>query len=118
MEEIATALEAGYHRSNIQRALTEPLATTASLPKQLRLVDHAVRALERLGRFTPAVAQRAREARERLARFRAQKKIDEAAVAEAGANAKKAGRLRAEAGVLLAQDWSRYFPDEPVPATA
>jgi hypothetical protein len=114
-DQVATELEVGYHGASLIRALTEPIASTVSLAKQARILDHAVRELERLGRITPELTQRAREARTRLARYRAQKKIDEAAVAEAGGNAKRAGKLRAEAGVLLAQDWPRYFPGEPVP---
>jgi hypothetical protein len=56
-----------------------------------------------------------RGGKEHVARFRAQKKLDESAVAEAGGSAKKAAKLRAEAGVVLAQDWSRYFPGEQIP---
>jgi hypothetical protein len=52
----------------------------------------------------------------RLARYRAQKKLDEAEVAEAGGSTKKAAKLRAEAGAVLALDWSRAFPGEQNPA--
>ena len=48
--------------------------------------------------------------------LRWQKKRDEAEVAEAGGNAKKAAKLRAEAGAMFAQDWLRAFPGDAVPA--
>ncbi len=59
-----------------------------------------------------------RQAKTRAAGYRAQKKLDEAAVAEAGGNPKKAARLRAEAVVVLLQDWAGAFPGEPAPAKA
>ncbi|MBA3319535.1 MAG: hypothetical protein H0T50_15795 [Gemmatimonadales bacterium] len=57
-----------------------------------------------------------RRDKERAARHRWQKKRDEAEVAEAGGNAKKAAKLRAEAGAMFAQDWLRAFPGDAVPA--
>ena len=78
-------------------------------------VERAAADLERRGKLTPELQQLARQAKERAARHRWQKKRDEADVAEAGGNAKKAAKLRAEAGAVLAQDWPRAFPGEAVP---
>jgi hypothetical protein len=112
---VADELEIGYAGVQIERALAEPITSTASLPKHHRAIGFALMELEKRGRLTPALRQRARAARERLARYRAQKKLDDAAVAEAGGNAKKAAKLRAEAAVVLSQDWSKAFPGEPPP---
>jgi hypothetical protein len=97
--------------------LTEPIASTAGLPRHHRAVDHTVSELEKRGRLTPELQQRARAAQERLARFRSQKKLDEAEVAEAGGNAKKAATLRAEASFVRSQDWARAFPGEATTAS-
>ena len=80
-------------------------------------VERATTELERRKRLTPELQQLARQAMERAARHRWQKKRDEADVAEAGGNAKKAAKLRAEAGAVLAQDWPRAFPGEAVPSS-
>jgi hypothetical protein len=112
---IAEELDVAFAGAQIERALTDLIAGTASLPKLFRVIQTAVGDLDKRGRLTSALRQRARAAQERLARFRSGKKLDEAEVAEAGGNVKKAARLRAEAGVVLAQDWPRAFPGEPVP---
>ena len=114
---LADELEVAFASAQLERALAEPIGSTASLPKHYRAIDYAVAELEKRGRLTAELQQRARAARERLARFRAQKKLDEAEVAEAGGNVKKAARLRAEANAVLAQDWPRAFPGEAPPAS-
>lgn len=53
--------------------------------------------------------------KERAARYRSQKKLDEAEVAAAGGNMRKADKLRKEASVLLTQDWAQAFPGEYAP---
>jgi hypothetical protein len=79
-------------------------------------VERATSELERRGKLTPELQQLARQAKERAARHRWQKKRDEGDVAEAGGNPKKAAKLRAEAAVMLAQDWARAFAGEGPPA--
>lgn len=106
---LAADLEMAFHTAAIGRVLQEPIASTASLRKQLRILEYAASELAIAGRLTPELEAQARAGRERLARFRSQKKLDDAAVAQAGGNAKKAAKLRAEAGVVLAQDWASYF---------
>jgi hypothetical protein len=61
--------------------------STASLPKHFRIIDQALAELRQRGRLTREHEQQARAGRERLARFRAQKKLDEAEVAAAGPSA-------------------------------
>jgi uncharacterized protein YnzC (UPF0291/DUF896 family) len=114
---LAEQLEVAFAGAQVERALTEPIGSTASLPKHFRSIDQAVGELEKRGRLTPELQQQARAARERLARFRAQKKLDEADVVDAGGNSKKAAKLRAEAKAVLAQDWPRFFPGEAIPTS-
>ena len=54
--------------------------------------------------------------KERLAWFRARKRLDEADVAEAGGRIIKSEKLRREAAVLLKQDWAEVFPGEKPPS--
>ena len=112
---VADSLDVGFAGAQLERALTEPITSVAGLPKHHRAIGFALQELEKRGRFTDELRQRARAARERLARYRAQKKLDDAAVSEAGGNAKKAEKLRREAAALLAQDWPRAFAGEPPP---
>jgi hypothetical protein len=53
--------------------------------------------------------------RQRLAWYRARRKLDEVELAEAAGNRAKADRLRKEAQVMLKQDWRRYLLSMPVP---
>jgi hypothetical protein len=112
---VADSLEVGYAGAQLERALTEPITSTASLPKHHRAIGFALMELEKRGRLTDELRQRARAARERLARFRYQKNIDESQVADAGGNVKRAEKLRREAVALLGQDWPRAFPGEAPP---
>jgi hypothetical protein len=94
---VADELDVAFAGAQLERALTEPIGSTAGLPKHYRAIDLAVAELEKRGRFTPELQQRAYAARERLATFRGQKKPDEAQVAEAGATPRKqrnSGRKR------------------------
>jgi hypothetical protein len=75
---LAVEVEVAYHTAAIGRVLREPIASTASLPKQLRILEYAQSELAKAGRLIADLEAQARAGRERLARFRAQKKIDEA----------------------------------------
>jgi hypothetical protein len=100
----------------INECLKDPIANTVAAERFLRDLSSAEEALGEAGALQQhAVALRS--ARERAARYRWQRKIDEAEVAEAGGNSKKAAKLRAEARVVLRQDWFRAFPTESAPET-
>ena len=80
------------------------------------LLDAAVAGLKQLGVLSPTLTAMAREAKEQAAWFRARKRLDDAAVAQAGAQVgKRAFKLRSEAAVMLQQDWARVFPGEIPP---
>jgi hypothetical protein len=111
----AQVWERQAHEGVIRQSLTRELHSASSVQAIYRLVDHNGAELERRGLLTDELRKVARTAKERAARHRWQKKRDEADVAEAGGNAKKAAKLRAEAGAMLAQDWPRAFPGEALP---
>jgi hypothetical protein len=88
------------------------VSTAGRLRTQLREAEEMLQRLQRLG---GAERKELRAVRLRLARYRADKRLDQAAVARAGGNVKKADRMEREAAVMLAQDWPDCFPDEPAP---
>lgn len=94
-----------HNAANVRRIIAEADATAEALQKRKRYSeDHK---------------HLWRQAKERAARFRADKKREEAEVAAAGGNelkAQKAQRLLREADVLLRQDWAQAFPGETPPA--
>jgi hypothetical protein len=102
----------------IERCRTEPLINAQQVLRVIRDLVDVEDALNRQNRSTPELAAQVRAAKERAAWYRARKKLDEAEVAEAGGNARKTAKLRAEAAVLLKQDWDQAFPGENPPAPA
>jgi hypothetical protein len=101
---LITRLHQAQHRAALTKALSHPLLSAVSVTHVLAAVEQAERALRDGGGWTPELEAQAREARTRAAEFRARKKSDEADVAAAGGNTRKAERLRAEAAAMLAQD--------------
>jgi hypothetical protein len=114
VEPIARAAAIHGAVSLIESARTEQIVNTMLADRLLRDVDAAEGLLREMGAadtYRPA----ARAARERVARYRWRRRMDEAEVSEAGGNIKKATRQRAEARVLLRQDWLRALPNESPP---
>jgi hypothetical protein len=112
---VANELEAAGCYGALLMARDRVIHGASTIAAIITDVERASKDLERRGKLTPELQQLARQAKERAARHRWQKKMDEADVAEAGGNMKKAAKLRAEAGAVLAQDWPRAFPGEPIP---
>jgi hypothetical protein len=119
-EAVELAHQAAYAlvRHAIGEASTRPIHSISSAKSILASLEDARESLQRLGKLTPAHLEELRRAKERAARYRAKKLLDDAEVALAGGNAKKHAKLMAEAGVMLRQDWSEAFPgDSPPPLT-
>jgi hypothetical protein len=114
---VADELEAAGFYGALLKARDRVIHSASTIGAIIAEVGRATSELERRGKLTPELQQLARQAKERAARHRWQKKRSEADVAEAGGNAKKAAKLRAEAGTVLAQDWLRAFPGEVPPAS-
>lgn len=70
-------------------------------------VNHALGQLAELGSLTPEDEAAGRAAKLRAATHRSGRKLEEAQVAAAGGNLKKADRLRREAGAMQAHDMAR-----------
>jgi hypothetical protein len=114
---IADELEAAGFYGLLLKARDRAIHGPSRVAAIIAEANRATKELERRDKLTPELQQLVRQVKERAARYRWQKKMDEADVAEAGGNAKKAAKLRAEAGAMLAQDWPRAFPAEPIPTT-
>ncbi len=113
---IADQAESRYWACTLERLAREPLSSAAGLTKRLTTIDAAVAGLKQLGVLSPTLIAMARDAKEQAAWFRARKRLDDAAVAQAGAQVgKRAFKLRSEAAVMLQQDWARVFPGEIPP---
>jgi hypothetical protein len=113
---LAGEVEAVCYAQAIRGGLEQPIHNASSVQGVITAVDRAAGALTKSGGLTPELGAIARKAKERAAQFRSQKKLEEAAVAAGGGNVKRAEKLKGEAGVMLAQDWSRAFPGEIAPA--
>lgn len=85
--------------------MSQPIASTASLPKQLRVINSAVVELGKLERLTPGLQDRSRQGKERLARYRAQKKCDDLAVAKPGDAASPRAKGRRWESALRPERW-------------
>jgi hypothetical protein len=114
---VADELEAAGFYGLLLKARDRAIHGPSRVAAIIAEADRATKELERRDKLTPELQQLVRQVKERAARYRWQKKMDEADVAEAGGNAKKAAKLRAEAGAVLAQDWPRAFPGEPLPSS-
>jgi hypothetical protein len=109
-------MERQAHEGVIRHSLARELHSVSSVQAVIRDVNEALVHVDAKGLLTTELRQAGRQAKERAVRHRWQKKRDEADVAEAGGNAKKAAKFRAEAGAVLAKDWPRAFPGEHSPA--
>lgn len=99
----------------VDQCNSELLINAQQVLRIIRDLVDVEESLKRQERLTPELQAHLRAAKERAAWYRAQKKLDEAEVALAGENQRKEIKLRAEAEVLLKQDWYQVFPDDPSP---
>ena len=84
----------------------------ASVTSMMTDLEQAVGGYTQHHSLTDDMKQTIRTAKERGARFRWNKKIADAGVAEKAGYAGKAAGLRREAEALLVQDWAMVFPGE------
>lgn len=114
----AAAVERTCHAQVILHALTQPIDNAAGVTRIIGVVDRAVESLTLASALTDELGQAATHAKGRAARYRSERRVGEAEVAEAGGNLRKAARLRAEAQVMLAQDLARACPGDSAPPGA
>jgi hypothetical protein len=113
--EIADELETAAHLNNIKAALHRRISNVLSIQRIREEMMEATAFLQQKGNLTPELQQRIRQGQERAARFRADKKLADARVAEAAGRSQTNERLRKEAAAVLAQDWEAFFPNETPP---
>ncbi|HEY0073732.1 MAG TPA: hypothetical protein VGB77_06485 [Abditibacteriaceae bacterium] len=99
----------------IEETQSQAIFNTSSVQSIYRQLNEATAHLESHGILTDDLRQKIRQSRERAAWHRAKKKLSEAEVAIAGGTSAKAEKLKREAAVLIAQDWSVAFPGETPP---
>jgi hypothetical protein len=99
----------------IANCSVEPLINAQQVLRVLRDLIEVDSRLRAQNRLTPKIELDLRRANGRAAWYRARRKLEEAEVAAAGGNERKAAKLRAEGTVLLRQDWRQVFPGEEPP---
>jgi hypothetical protein len=114
--DLADEVETVSFTTVLREATTQLIHNASSVRSIISAVDNAAMELKKRERWTDDLERLQRSAKERAVRFRSQRSLDEADVAAAGGNSKKADKLRREAAVLLAQDWLQAFPGEVPPS--
>jgi hypothetical protein len=113
---VAKAAEIIYYRQRINRFAATPITNISAMKSLLNRLENAKDGLSKWGGMTEEDQRHVRSVKERFAWNRAQKKLEDAKVAEAGGNFKKAEKLKREAAEVIKQDWTYVFPGEPVPS--
>ncbi|MBI5324118.1 MAG: hypothetical protein HZB41_02370 [Ignavibacteriae bacterium] len=104
-----------FHLNNINNSLTDSIPSISSVERIIRTLTEAEEFFIKNNMINDDLQNKIRKGKERSAWSRARKKLNEAEVAEAGQNIKKTEKLRAEAKVLIKQDWKLVFPNEEPP---
>ena len=114
---VADAAEIRSHSDYLRICDQDVFKSVVSARGTIEAIDESVARLRALAALDGSLAEAARRGKERAVRYRGQKRIDAAEVAEAGGNSKKGAKLRAEAAVMLRQDWAMGFPGETAPGS-
>jgi hypothetical protein len=112
---VANVAEIMYYQQRINKFSATPITNISAMKSLLNRLEKAKDALSEKGGMTEEIQTQVRSVKERFAWNRAQKKLEDSRVAEAGGNLKKAEKLRREAAEVIKQDWTYVFPGEPVP---
>jgi len=113
---IADELENTAHLNNIEVSRQRRISSILIIQRIREQMEMAIEFFNRKGKLTPYLQQRIREAQERAARFRSEKKLAEAQIAEAAGRSQPSERLKREAAAMLIQDWASFFPGETPPS--
>lgn len=105
--ELAGELVVAVQRQALVAYGARVIVNASSIPGIVGGIAQAVAELRRLGALTAEDEAMAERGTRRAVRYRSDRKMEEAEVAAAGGNIKKAERLRAEAAVLYRQDAAR-----------
>ena len=113
--EIEERAAEAYHTRAISDALGSGIRSSMQVKSLLKRLQTAGLYFEKKGKLNEDLRARLRSALESLAWHRARKMLDDAEVAEAGGSIKKGSKLRAQAKVVLRQDWARVLGQKPLP---
>lgn len=113
---LADEIEVLSNIETIDECAKAIIHSVSSVQSVLSQLQRATTLLKQKNRMTSELERLIRRAKEKVAWFRARKKLNEAEVAQAGGGQNKAEKLRKEASVLIRQDWSSVFPDEEPPS--
>lgn len=102
---IMDEIEREYFLSMPQKTLSRTIHSISSVQSILKDLLTTEKYLKENDLYSIEHKDTIKKSKERLAWFRAQKKLDIAEVAEGGNNLKKAEKFKGEARVLLKQDW-------------
>ena len=106
---IIEKVTAAFHITTIAEVLENPAISTSKQKTQLAKLKSAQAHLLKTGNMDEAAKDQLYAAMRALATGRARKVLDDAEVAEAGDNLKKATKLRSQAKTILKQDWATVF---------
>jgi hypothetical protein len=112
---VANKAETIFYQERINDCATVHITNASAMKAWLNRLEDAKNALSERGNLTEEIRAQILSVKERFARHRTQKKLEDAKVAEAGGSLKKAERLRREAAETIKQDWDLVFPGEPIP---
>lgn len=113
-EDLAVRMEASFWLRKLRELSIETISNVSTMRRMLRETIEINEFITTKQDAFPEVEENLRKVKERFAWYRAKKKADAAEVAEAVGETKKAEKLRAEAEVMLRQDWREVFDDETV----
>lgn len=113
--QVAADVEQQFHKIYPEKSIKQELFSITSVKSVLDSLKISITYLDEHNLLDDKITEDIRKSKERLAWYRAKKKLADAEVAEGGGNTKKAEKLKGEAKVMLKQDWEKIFPDEDEP---
>jgi hypothetical protein len=113
---IADQAEMAALSNMINECLRAAFTSSVSVASTVKKLTEAQVELQRRKKLTPELKQQIREGKERAARHRARKKLNDAQIAKAGGSLIKYEKYRREAEAILKQDWGTIFPKDQPPS--
>ena len=113
---IADQAEMGALSNMINECLRAAFTSSVSVASTVRKLTEVQLELQRRKKLTPELIQQIREGKERAARHRARKKLNDAQLAKAGGSLIKYEKYKREAEAILKQDWATIFPKDQPPS--
>lgn len=112
---IADQAEMAALSNTVNECLMAAFTSSASVTSTVKKLTEVQVELQRRKKITPELKQQIRAGKERAARHRARKKLNDAQIAKAGGSLIKYDRYTREAEAIFKQDWATIFPKDQVP---